>query len=540
MSDLKENLEEVGVITLLPSRINPKHESVLRKHPDLYASVIAHTSFLVPHATIRERLYAIINDLDHQPTCKGANCTKEVSFHLDGRHRNTYRIFCSLKCSNSADSVKQKKKQTCLINHGVTNPSLSPSIHTKKQQTCLKNHGVRFPQQNADIRSKTVDRVRSLYGMDNVMMHEDVRRKNIQSKQSYFDHLYDVEPHLQKLTDKQWLIDQHHTQQKSSQTTARELQTSSTTVLRWLHRHDIPIKHHFKSELELEVVEQLKNMGIDDIRTSCRDVIAPYELDIVCGDIAIELNGIFWHSTDTAEGGRITKNYHLNKTEMCERCGIRLIHIFESEWRNRREIVISRLRSIFSRKMDSVYARKTTVRPVDTKQAREFLDQHHIQGAKTGINYGLFLHGELVSLATFGKCRYGDYQYELLRYCSKTDVKVVGGASKLFKHFINIHQPDTVVSYSDRRWSQGDVYLKLGFEFKHHSAPNYFYIDPKRDIFRLHNRVNFQKHKLRDKLSVFDPNLTEMQNMWNNGYRTIWDCGNSVWVWNPTSTTNIT
>ncbi|QQV87837.1 hypothetical protein [Campylobacter phage CJLB-7] len=38
------------------------------------------------------------------------------------------------------------------------------------------------------------------------------------------------------------------------------------------------------------------------------------------------------------------------------------------------------------------------------------------------------------------------------------------------------------------------------------------------------------KHKLKDKLEKFDPNLTESENMKLNGYNRVWDCGQGVWI----------
>jgi len=40
------------------------------------------------------------------------------------------------------------------------------------------------------------------------------------------------------------------------------------------------------------------------------------------------------------------------------------------------------------------------------------------------------------------------------------------------------------------------------------------------------NRMNFQKHKLKNKIQNFNEELTEYENMLNNGYDRIWDCGN--------------
>ena len=43
-----------------------------------------------------------------------------------------------------------------------------------------------------------------------------------------------------------------------------------------------------------------------------------------------------------------------------------------------------------------------------------------------------------------------------------------------------------------------------------------------------YHRMGFQKHKLKNKLENFDPELSEWENMQVNGYDRIWDCGNMV------------
>jgi len=50
-----------------------------------------------------------------------------------------------------------------------------------------------------------------------------------------------------------------------------------------------------------------------------------------------------------------------------------------------------------------------------------------------------------------------------LRFCNKLNYSVVGGASKLFKHFIKNNKPKNIISYSDNRYFDGSLYEKLGF-----------------------------------------------------------------------------
>lgn len=86
--------------------------------------------------------------------------------------------------------------------------------------------------------------------------------------------------------------------------------------------------------------------------------------------------------------------------------------------------------------------------------------------------------------------------------------------------------PKSIITYADKRYSNGDVYKKNGFNELKDSKPNYFYFKP--NTYELKSRVHFQKHKLKLLLDNFDENLTETQNMFNNGYRKIYDCGNKV------------
>lgn len=135
-------------------------------------------------------------------------------------------------------------------------------------------------------------------------------------------------------------------------------------------------------------------------------------------------------------------------------------------------------------------------------------------------NYGLYYNDELVSVMTFGKSRFSNNEFELLRFCSKLYTNVIGGASKLFKYFLKDHPEITnIVSYADRRWSIGNLYEKLGFNKRTITKPSYFYV---KDGHRL-SRLNFQKHKLI--AEGFDPNKTEHEIMLERKIYRIYDCG---------------
>jgi len=299
-----------------------------------------------------------------------------------------------------------------------------------------------------------------------------------------------------------------------------------------LSGHGCPICTHSISSQESEIYNFLKLYKISPIQSD-RTILNGKELDIYIPShiIAMEFDGIYWHS----EGMGKNRSYHLNKTKDCFDNNIQLLHIFENEWNNHikkeiwKSVILNKL-GICSQK---IFARKCTINEVDNKTAKQFLLNNHLQGhTPSSINIGLYYENELVSLMTFGKSRYNkSYQYELIRFCNRLNTVVVGGASKLFTYFIRNYKPESLISYADMRYSNGTLYEKLGFTKLKNSQPNYFYFH-KSDTNNLMSRVQFQKHKLKDKLETFDIELTEYQNMLNNGYDRIWDCGNCVYKYN--------
>ena len=236
--------------------------------------------------------------------------------------------------------------------------------------------------------------------------------------------------------------------------------------------------------------------------------------------LAIEYNGYYWHS-------KKDKNYHLNKTELCNEKGIQLLHIFDFD-------DLDIWKSIISNKLGlntKIYARKCIIKELEYKEVKDFLNTNHLQGTcPSKINLGLFYNGELVEVMTFGKPRFNKkYDYELLRLCTKKYSNVIGGASKLLKYFKEKYN-GSIISYANRRFSNGNIYKQLGFKELKKTEPNYWYVNEDEIL----SRYQCQKHKLKNILEDFKPELSESENMTNNGYFRIYDCGNIVYEFEET------
>jgi len=275
------------------------------------------------------------------------------------------------------------------------------------------------------------------------------------------------------------------------------------------------------SKDEIEINDFINGLGLET-KQSSMSIINPYQLDIFIPshNIAIEYNGLYWHNELS-----VGKDYHLTKTDLCEAKGIQLIHIFEDEWLNKKDIVKSRLESIFGLVKNKIYARKCEIREVNSIDSNLFLENNHLQGGvNVKIRLGLYYDNELVSLMLFNKPRIGigsQYEgYELSRFCNKLNYNVAGGASKLLKYFIKKYNPYKIISYADRRWSTGELYEKLGFTATHINKPNYWYVVGKE---RKH-RFGFRKNRLKD-IGYDVINKTEREITLENGIYRIYDCG---------------
>lgn len=114
-------------------------------------------------------------------------------------------------------------------------------------------------------------------------------------------------------------------------------------------------------------------------------------------------------------------------------------------------------------------ARKLELRSVPAKEASEFLEASHIQGTVAGqpARYGLYSGEELISLATFGPTRFGaKYEWEFIRYATKSGYVVHGASGKLFEAFLKDKAPSSVVSYVDfNHTTKQHTFLQtIGFE----------------------------------------------------------------------------
>lgn len=283
------------------------------------------------------------------------------------------------------------------------------------------------------------------------------------------------------------------------------------------------------SQSELDLRNFIESIWDGDVLYSDTNILSGLELDIYIPELklAIELNGERFHS-DLYK----TKKYHLKKTKECNDLGIHLIHIWNSDWQNKQEIIKSQLKYKLGKVETKIWARQCEIREVSHQVAKQFLEENHLQSFSVSKHrYGLYYKNELMQIITFGKLRratgrvHKNNSYELIRSCNKINTVVVGGVSKLFSHFIKKHNPEYILSFANRDFSDGNMYEKIGMQFYDYTDVGYFYSNGS----RREHRYNFQKHKLVE--MGFDENKTEYEIMSERGYYRIWNTGNLIYEW---------
>lgn len=289
-----------------------------------------------------------------------------------------------------------------------------------------------------------------------------------------------------------------------------------------------------QSSPELEIKDIINTMYNGICIENSRSIIPPLELDLYYPEknIAIEFNGNYWHDENHKP-----KDYHFNKFNLCKDKNIRLVSIYESDWFNKRDNIINLLKNIFI-ESKVIYARNCTISKLDYKTKSAFINEYHFYGDSNQgtISYGLYYNNELVSVMSFGKLRGQNKlhnnkdHYELVRFVTKDNMRIIGGASKLFKKFISEYQPVYIICYSDNDFFIGETYNKLGFKLKSlGESIDYQWVKGTKALSRYECMTNKLLEKYPKYRNINITGSVEDYIMHDLGYNKLYRCGNSIW-----------
>ena len=543
--------------------------SVLKRNTELKEWIINFTINEPQNLSLSERAYLVLNGL-HSNKCKNNNIKSFISitkgYRFCGRVANCEcaRESVSTKVSITKQSVtneeqiaiNQKRSNTNIEKYGVKNVGqtlIAKNKHKefysdsnaiasqvkKHKATMIERYGVDNPLKLDSIKEKVVNTTRERYGVDNINQLPERREAQRKTLENTTLRMKENNFWFNKLNSKYKNINN-----VEFRITADEYQGAYEAIWypfkcldcnhefdSWIYSGHIPTckvcnptEPSYSSKEENELAEYLRLINAN-IQQSDKSLINPYEIDIIDYDkkIAVEYCGLYWHSEIS---NNKTSDYHLKKMLRCNEKGYRLLTIFSDEWKFKKDIVKSKLRSIFNLNTGSVGARKCNITEINSSTAQSFYNTYHLQGSVNGkIHIGLVYNNDIVAVMSFGKPRkfiagiYEKYEWELLRYATST--QIIGGAGKLLKYFENTMSPKTLISYADARWSEGNMYTNIGFnKIDSKLNPGYWYT---KDYSQREHRYNFTKNTLVKQ--GYDKNLTEWEIMQSIGYDRIWDCG---------------
>lgn len=283
----------------------------------------------------------------------------------------------------------------------------------------------------------------------------------------------------------------------------------------WLNKKGIPFNVAKRESQINEINNWVRSLGVTSFIEDGR---------INIGKVRIKYVDAFTFDTN--------QKVNFSEFKDATKNGIRLITIFFDEWQNKNSQCKNFIKSILGLNSRKIYARNCEVKEVPPTLAREFFNNHHIQGSNRlgAIFYGLYLDSEIVGIMSLGRHnRQNGASNSILldRLCFKEDCQVVGGASKLLNYCVEwakTNNYSSIISFSDNRWSDGHIYEVLKFSLTKEYRQDYSYIN----LNGLPRRLSKQSQK--KKLVNCPEGMTEFEWAKRRGLSRIYDCGKKRWT----------
>ena len=429
-----------------------------------------------------------------------------------------------------SEEIKEKIKQTNLQNLGAEYAMQSKEVQTKAIETNQKVRGVNYPQQDQTVKAKSRETYILNHKINKAAITDEVNKVlaelnlNVSLQEIYANGIYFIKfiECMHKLRNKALTLKE----------IAFIFNYSNMTIKR--KANDLHILDHFTikhSELETQFEELLKTNNIP--YTIHNHILKQdngnfLEIDFIVKDtIGVEINDIDSHNTMAK-----SSDYHINKSIMAKSKNIHLIHIWE--WELRDEKLWDRLSKWFINLCDDnktrIFARSCNIKLIPIEEERPFIESYHLQGyRKSEVCYGLYYNDELIQIMSFCKSRYNqNYEWELLRLCTKYGYTVIGGSARLLKNFIKSNNPKSIISYCDLSKFTGDVYENLGFNLIKRNQPSATWYNQENEELFLHSSL---VKKGADKLlgTNFGKGTNNEVIAIQSGYKKIYNCGINIY-----------
>lgn len=485
------------------------------------------------NGSLRERMYWMQNGLTEYPKCKQCSGNLRTTHFKTNIRGGAYTEFCSRKCAANNSTVNQRKQDTSILKYGTSHPFKSSVVQNKRIKTNLAKYGTSHPHPWDSDTFKTF--IENKYGVSAVRDSSEIHQKIIETiftvtKESLPIKIAEIESAGQytcvsNISNVVWNSRRISDILLTWKHTCGALFTSRLYYKDGLQVRACPTCSKGTSKLEQEILSFIgRNTNLEVLHRV--KLFPPHEVDIYIPslNLAFEVDGTYWHSSKFTP-----KNKTRYKFDECKKIGVKLITIPESQYTQHRGIVEAKILNLLGCST-RIYARQCAIAPLDAELRNFFFQQHHIDGDRPATEtWALVKNGVTVMAISFGRPGFNtNYDWEIIRMCSNSNATVIGGASRLIRHFKKMHPRDSIITYANLNWGEGKTYTRAGMRFTGYTNPGYIYV--RGDL--ILTRYQAQKNKLIKLLGVenYNPFLTGQENMQLAGYLTIYDRGNAVYV----------
>lgn len=487
-----------------------------------YPDFLNHLKTNYVNIDIKTSLYMFYNNIKTIPLCV---CGKPVKFH---GYQYGFSKFCCPSCAGKDEEVQKKLKNTKINKYGENYPDIiikkgkltkfkrygdeNYNNKEKSKQTCLERYGVDNPMKSAQFLEKSKQTCLEKYGANCFLTSDEFLNKKgyyiEKSKQTRLER-YGVDCAMKtsiiKEQVKQTCLERYGADWNCMRPEAKNSRNYNSKpnedFANLLKQHDIQYEHEF--------------------------YLNGKSYDFKIGSTLIEINPTATHNINwNPYGGKIiSKLYHYEKTQLARENGYNIINVWD--WDD-----VDKILYLINQKQ-IIYARSCVLKEVDVKNTNIFLNNYHCQNTYKNqkIRIGLYYHGELIAIMTFGTPRYNKkYEWELLRLCFHKDFKIIGGAQKMFTYFIRNYNPKNIISYCDNSKFTGTVYNKLGFTIAANNQPSKHWYNCKT---KIHITDNLLRQRGFDQLfgSHYGKNISNEELLKMNGFVELYDAGQFVYKW---------
>jgi hypothetical protein len=217
---------------------------------------------------------------------------------------------------------------------------------------------------------------------------------------------------------------------------------------------------------------------------------------------------------------------------LCLGRGIKLLQLFEDEWRDKRDICEDMIRHRLGLNLNRCKTWSTKIVQLSTIEQKEFFNSTHISGfTPSKICWGLRDRGGKVvaalSLRTPRQVKKYAGAMEIARFSTALGLSVPGGLSKLLKVacvWSHSNGIGTIMTYVDRRIGSGMGYVSSGMVKIGSTSPDYWYTD---------NTIRYDRFKFRAR-----DGKSENQIACEHKVSRIWGCGSETFELNLSNKSN--